>query len=140
MNQYCRPEGSGLVIAPGVWVGSEEWSEDTMFQFRKLCISMVLATDMSRHFELLGKFKNRIAECNSCDDAFDSECAKDRELVLVMAIKASDIATQGKAWKLARKWATIVQEEFFSKGDKEKELGLVPSPLCDRETPVQRTL
>ena len=111
----------------------EEWSEDTMFQFRKLCISMVLATDMSRHFELLGKFKNRIAECNSCDDAFDSECAKDRELVLVMAIKASDIATQGKAWKLARKWATIVQEEFFSQGDKEKELGLVPSPLCDRE-------
>ena len=26
--------------------------------------------------------------------------------------------------------------EFFSQGDKEKELGMKPSPLCDRETTV----
>uniref|UniRef100_A0A7S1MZX4 PDEase domain-containing protein n=1 Tax=Phaeocystis cordata TaxID=118079 RepID=A0A7S1MZX4_9EUKA len=112
----------------------EEWTEDQIFKFRKLCISMVLATDMARHFELLGKFKARVAECDdACTDAYDPAESKDRESVLVMAIKACDIGTQGKKWKLARKWATIVQEEFFSQGDKEKMLGMLPSPLCDRE-------
>lgn len=113
----------------------EEWSEDCVFKFRKLCISMVLGTDMSKHFELLGKFRSRVGQCiqDACE-VINVHDQKDRESVLVMAIKACDIAHQGKAWKLARKWATLVQEEFYSQGDKERELGLVLSPLCDRYT------
>lgn len=111
----------------------ESWTEDCLFKFRKLCVSMVLATDMSRHFELLGKFRNRVVSSPNAEEAFNPLDAKDRETVLVMAIKACDIATQGKEWKLARKWAMLVQEEFYSQGDKEKDLGLTVSPLCDRE-------
>merc|ERR1712072_680570 len=107
----------------------KSWNEDCLFKFRKLCISMVLATDMSRHFELLGKFRSRVGSCSNALEAFNPMDPKDRESVLVMAIKASDIASQGKTWKLARKWATMVQEEFYSQGDREKDFGLVPSPF-----------
>jgi hypothetical protein len=115
----------------------EHWSEERSFKFRKLCISMVLATDMSRHFELLGKFKTKLRLSQECMEEyapFDPTESKSKESVLVMAIKIADIGAQGKVWSLARKWATIVQEEFFAQGDTEKELGMLPSPLCDRES------
>ncbi|QDZ19910.1 3',5'-cyclic-nucleotide phosphodiesterase [Chloropicon primus] len=111
----------------------EAWSEERHYNFRKLCISLVLATDMSKHFALLGKFRSRVADSSNAAEAFNPKDPKDRESVLVMAIKASDIGTQGKVWSLARKWATVVQEEFYSQGDREKELGLLTSPLCDRD-------
>merc|ERR1711924_211236 len=86
--------------------------------------SMVLATDMSKHFELLGKFRSKVGQSvhDACE-VINPHDQKDRESVLVMAIKACDIAHQGKSWKLAGKWATLVQGNSTARATRNENWG-----------------
>ena len=115
----------------------EAWEVEDVFEFRKLVMDMVLSTDMSKHFELLGRFKAKLASqgdgSEDCENGFpDPDATEDRTSFLIMAIKAADISAQSKRWHLCHKWAHCIQEEFFRQGDREKDLGMQPSPLCDR--------
>ncbi len=47
-------------------------------------------------------------------------------------IHAIDIGHAAKSFDLEKKWADLVTKEFHNQGDKEKELGLPISFLCDR--------
>lgn len=40
---------------------------------------------------------------------------------------------QVRPWAVAKAWEDLVMEEFFEQGDFEKELGMVPDGLFDRE-------
>ena len=97
--------------------------------FRSVCIQMVQATDMSRHFDLLARFTARRQQA----DGMTMSIASDRLLMLMMLIKAADISNSVKVWDQQREWAERVQAEFFAQGDMERELGLPMSPLMDRE-------
>jgi hypothetical protein len=39
-----------------------------------------------------------------------------------------------KPFEIAQDWTTKLYDEFFTQGDKEKDLGLNVSFLCDRQT------
>ncbi|KAL0490313.1 hypothetical protein AKO1_009465 [Acrasis kona] len=83
-------------------------------QFRDLVISMILATDIGRHFALLDHLRKGIAK------AFDG---RDRENVvdmLRMIIKCADVGNPAKPRDISEKWSHMVQEEFFAQGDMEK--------------------
>ncbi|KAL3310464.1 Calcium/calmodulin-dependent 3',5'-cyclic nucleotide phosphodiesterase 1C [Cichlidogyrus casuarinus] len=43
---------------------------------------------------------------------------------------------QIKKWDLHERWTNVLCEEFFRQGDREKQLSLPVSPLCDRNTVV----
>ena len=97
---------------------------------RKLVIEMILATDMSKHFELLGQFRGKYKNREGFDLANN-----DMKLELFrLIIKAADIGHAAKSIELHEKWCKLVVEEFYTQGDLEKQLGLPISMYCDRET------
>ena len=49
-----------------------------------------------------------------------------------LIIHASDISNPLKIWSCAFEWNTRVLDEFWRQGDKERELGIPISYLCDR--------
>ncbi|XP_078621434.1 dual specificity calcium/calmodulin-dependent 3',5'-cyclic nucleotide phosphodiesterase 1A-like isoform X3 [Branchiostoma floridae x Branchiostoma japonicum] len=99
-------------------------SKDDYKDFRTLVIDMVLATDMSYHFAQVKQMKSLL----SCPDNIDKAKA------LSLVLHTADISHPAKNWTLHEHWTELLMEEFFRQGDKEQELGLPFSPLCDRKT------
>ncbi|XP_063412455.1 dual specificity calcium/calmodulin-dependent 3',5'-cyclic nucleotide phosphodiesterase 1A-like isoform X3 [Mytilus trossulus] len=97
-------------------------SREEFKEFRNLVIDMVLATDMSFHFQQIKNLKGLLSMPESIDKA----------KALSMVLHCADIGHPAKEWNLHYKWTNQLLEEFFRQGDREKELGLPFSPLCDR--------
>ena len=56
-----------------------------------------------------------------------------RGLLSSVLLHVADVSNPARPGSIARKWACVVQAEFFRQGDKEKELNLPRSPFMDRE-------
>ncbi|CAG9319231.1 unnamed protein product [Blepharisma stoltei] len=97
---------------------------------RKFIVEMILATDMGRHFDLLGQFRAKLMNNSSRP----LETAENRLEVLRMAIKAADIGHAAKVRELHERWTVLVVNEFFNQGDIEKALKQPISMFCDRDT------
>jgi hypothetical protein len=104
----------------------EQFSRDDYVSMRSKIIAMVLATDISRHFSDLSKFKTKFTTGEVVVD--------DKVIFLEMIMHACDISNPSKPWSLCHKWADLVLEEYFIQGDLEKSRKLPVSYLCDRET------
>lgn len=98
-------------------------SREEFREFRTLVIDMVLATDMSFHFQQLKNMRNLLSL---------AEPTVDKSKALAMVLHCCDIAHPAKRWDLHHRWTELLLEEFFRQGDRERELGLPFSPLCDR--------
>lgn len=73
-------------------------------EFRALVIEMVLATDMSSHFQLVKTMKSVLAL---------SEFNIDKPKALSLILHGSDISHPSKDFKLHYKWTSLLMEEFF---------------------------
>ncbi|XP_072306551.1 dual specificity calcium/calmodulin-dependent 3',5'-cyclic nucleotide phosphodiesterase 1C-like [Eucyclogobius newberryi] len=100
-------------------MSKEDWRE-----LRSLVVEMVLATDMSCHFQQIKSMKSLLQQ----PDAIDKPKA------LSLLLHTADISHPAKCWDLHHRWTSSLLEEFFRQGDKESELGLPFSPLCDRQS------
>ncbi|XP_076146851.1 dual specificity calcium/calmodulin-dependent 3',5'-cyclic nucleotide phosphodiesterase 1A-like isoform X4 [Alosa pseudoharengus] len=99
-------------------------SKDDWRELRALVVEMVLATDMSCHFQQIKAMKNFLQQPEAID----------KTKALSLLLHTADISHPAKNWDLHHRWTTSLLEEFFRQGDKESELGLVFSPLCDRKS------
>uniref|UniRef100_A0A3P8X9N2 Phosphodiesterase n=1 Tax=Esox lucius TaxID=8010 RepID=A0A3P8X9N2_ESOLU len=99
-------------------------SKDDWRELRALVVEMVLATDMSCHFQQIKAMKNFLQQPEAID--------KPKAISLIL--HTADISHPAKKWDLHHRWTTSLLEEFFRQGDKEAELGLPFSPLCDRKS------
>ncbi|OMJ92118.1 hypothetical protein SteCoe_5224 [Stentor coeruleus] len=106
-------------------LSTEDW-----IRTRKIIIEMILETDMSRHFEILGKFRTRAQTLSN----FDISIFEDKCQILGMSLKCADIGHSAKDYDLHEKWSILVCEEFFHQGDLEKARGQSVSMYCDRDT------
>eukprot|EP01017_Pseudomicrothorax_dubius_P026992 TRINITY_DN3063_c0_g1_i2.p1 TRINITY_DN3063_c0_g1~~TRINITY_DN3063_c0_g1_i2.p1 ORF type:complete len:707 (+),score=166.15 TRINITY_DN3063_c0_g1_i2:62-2182(+) len=95
--------------------------------FRKLCLHIILDTDLQKHFLLTSRFKSALAQGN-----FDPKEETNRMLLLSGAIKCGDIGHGAKELGLHKLWSRRVIEEFWRQGDEEVRRKLPISPLCDR--------
>ena len=114
---------------------------------RSLVIELVLATDLAQHMVFLKRMKN-LAETHGAAAAkasgtlspggkwqpvlLNSELV-DSKLLLSMAIKFADLGHVCKPLDLHLMWTERVTQEFWALGDRERNLNMPISPLCDRE-------
>lgn len=111
---------------------------------RKKIIECVLSTDMTKHAHeynyLRAKVEsNQIKGGNKTKEIFYSikdETLKNqtKQEFLNTLIHLADISNPTKPTSVYVKWADMVMKEFWLQGDKEHELGLPFSFLCDRNT------
>ncbi|XP_060223428.1 high affinity cAMP-specific and IBMX-insensitive 3',5'-cyclic phosphodiesterase 8A [Meriones unguiculatus] len=113
---------------------------------RQSVIDMVLATEMTRHFEHVNKFINSInkpvvvqddEEASKSQESIDSmlKTPENRALIKRMMIKCSDVSNPCRPLDHCIEWAARISEEYFSQTDEEKQLDLpVVMPVFDRNT------
>ncbi len=89
-------------------------------KIRKQMISCVLGTDMSKHNYFLNFMKKKF-EKNTENKEIDENEKQD---YMSLVVHSADISNPTKAFYIYFKWAKLVMEEFYSQGDKEKELGI----------------
>jgi len=100
-------------------------------QFRSVFLHCILSTDMTLHSSHLEELIT-IAECRS-NSAGERSPLETSERLLGLSVHSADISNVAKPFELCTKSVDRVFEEFFRQGDREAELGLSYSMLCDRE-------
>lgn len=94
-----------------------------------LIISLILSTDMARHFDIINKF-NELKDTES----FTMSNNEHRILLMQIILKCADISNVARPFELADKWCDVLCEEFFRQGDLERANGMeFTSPNNDRE-------
>ncbi|XP_022241097.1 high affinity cAMP-specific and IBMX-insensitive 3',5'-cyclic phosphodiesterase 8B-like isoform X3 [Limulus polyphemus] len=115
---------------------------------RESIIDMVLATEMTKHFEHLSKFVNVLKTIVPNEEAEDDKQLENCQEVLItmsspenvklvkrMLIKCADISNAARPTKLCVEWATRITEEYCRQTDEEKAKALpVVMPTFDRTT------
>ncbi|XP_077729544.1 high affinity cAMP-specific and IBMX-insensitive 3',5'-cyclic phosphodiesterase 8A isoform X3 [Canis aureus] len=114
---------------------------------RQGIIDMVLATEMTRHFEHVNKFVNSInkplaalevnGEVNRDEEAINTmlRSPENRTLIKRMLIKCADVSNPCRPLEQCIEWAARISEEYFSQTDEEKRQDLpVVMPVFDRNT------
>jgi cAMP-specific phosphodiesterase 4 len=114
---------------------------------RKQILSSILNTDMAFHFDNLkklemfeevnGVFVIEFLETREFRKVALPPCLKEshnRLLLQESILHAADLGNPLKPFAIYSKWVGKVTDEFFAQGDKEKELGMPVSPMCERST------
>ncbi|XP_055286657.1 cAMP-specific 3',5'-cyclic phosphodiesterase 4C isoform X3 [Moschus berezovskii] len=102
---------------------------------RRMVIDIVLATDMSKHMNLLADLKTMVETKKVASlGVLLLDNYSDRIQVLQSLVHCADLSNPTKPLPLYRQWTDRIMAEFFQQGDSERESGLDISPMCDKHT------
>ncbi|XP_001361085.5 high affinity cAMP-specific and IBMX-insensitive 3',5'-cyclic phosphodiesterase 8 isoform X3 [Drosophila pseudoobscura] len=108
--------------------------KETYKSARSTIIDMILATEMTRHFEHLAKFVSVFGgeEPREHNPQSDEETAI---LMRRMLIKVADVSNPARPMQFCIEWARRIAEEYFMQTDEEKQRHLpIVMPMFDRAT------
>ncbi|XP_036225992.1 high affinity cAMP-specific and IBMX-insensitive 3',5'-cyclic phosphodiesterase 8 isoform X3 [Bactrocera oleae] len=101
---------------------------------RSVVIDMILATEMTRHFEHLAKFVSIFGSDEEPKDIVQSE-EESSILIRRMMIKVADVSNPSRQPSYCIEWARRIAEEYFMQTDEEKAKTLpIVMPMFDRNT------
>ncbi|XP_046417242.1 cGMP-dependent 3',5'-cyclic phosphodiesterase-like isoform X2 [Neodiprion virginianus] len=103
-------------------LSSEEYSE-----VLDLLRNNILSTDLTSHFRMAEQQREMISA------GFKKNDPTHRKLLLAMFMTCCDLSDQTKDWRVTKKTAEQIYDEFFSQGDLEKSMGTAPAEMMDRE-------
>ncbi|KAJ7320605.1 hypothetical protein JRQ81_020116 [Phrynocephalus forsythii] len=104
-------------------------------QFKRIrqgIITLILATDMARHAEILDSFKEIL-------DNFDYTNEEHVTRLKMVLIKCCDISNEVRPMEVAEPWVDCLLEEYFMQSDREKSEGLPVAPFMDRDKVTKPT-
>jgi len=93
---------------------------------RARIVDMVLATDMAVHKQTMEDLSDQLRCHENIQDV--SKLVVEKNI-----LHLADIAHPLRPFYLHEEWTRRVTDEFFAQGDKEKQLGLQPATLLDRD-------
>ena len=106
---------------------------------RKRMISEILATDMANHGKVISLMKSKISTNEegivklNLLSGNEQDIIEEQQCLLNFFIHLADLAHNTRLFSISLKWVELLSEEFWRQGDKEKELNLPVTFLCDRE-------
>ncbi|XP_019384538.1 PREDICTED: high affinity cGMP-specific 3',5'-cyclic phosphodiesterase 9A [Crocodylus porosus] len=104
-------------------------------QFKRIrqgIITLILATDMARHAEILDSFKEKM-------EKFDYSNEEHVTCLKMVLIKCCDISNEVRPMEVAEPWVDCLLEEYFMQSDREKSEGLPVAPFMDRDKVTKPT-
>ncbi|XP_017040607.1 LOW QUALITY PROTEIN: high affinity cAMP-specific and IBMX-insensitive 3',5'-cyclic phosphodiesterase 8 [Drosophila ficusphila] len=108
--------------------------KETYKSARSTIIDMILATEMTRHFEHLAKFVSVFGG----EEPRDHNSQTDEETSILMRrmlIKVADVSNPARPMQFCIEWARRIAEEYFMQTDEEKQRHLpIVMPMFDRAT------
>lgn len=110
-----------------------KFSPKQFLLWRRRVIDLVLSTDMTKHFDVLALWDKTFRPKGILPVHGSSEDS--RLNTLKIALKSADIGHCCVSAKLHKRWAGLLQEEYFVQGDREADLQLPVSPLMNRNKP-----
>ncbi|XP_018595476.1 high affinity cGMP-specific 3',5'-cyclic phosphodiesterase 9A isoform X1 [Scleropages formosus] len=105
---------------------------ETFKLIRQGTITLILATDMARHGEIVDSFKQIV-------DVFDFSNEEHVTCLKMVLIKCCDISNEVRPTEVAEPWVDCLLEEYFMQSDREKLEGLPVAPFMDREKVTKPT-
>ena len=126
----------------------ERLSPEQFRLIRRRIIECILATDMASHGKKFNEIKaklqsleiengrniNRLIVSENLNDDYIIKNNETVQMILSECVHTADLSNPAKINQVFVKWTEFVYQEFFNQGDKEKELGMNISMLCDRNT------
>jgi len=108
--------------------------KQTQQEFRKAVITMILATDMSVHFDFLDRFNKRFATCTE-EEQKKPLTDEEQTFALAMLVHCADISNPAKPKDTYLDWTDRVLAEFYNQGAKEASNGLPVSTFYEKANP-----
>lgn len=111
-------------------------------EFRALFLEIILATDMSTHFNFLRRLENFNKDLISkiLERHNDAEIALLRWYILKICIKFGDLSNPCRPIEISTRYAVALMNEFWSLGDIMLECGLEPDKIKTRPQKGEESL
>ncbi|KAG8964207.1 3',5'-cyclic-nucleotide phosphodiesterase [Tulasnella sp. 419] len=139
--QLMKKTGLGHLVQTSTQPATSDsgLQQEDAVEFRKLLTEIVLITDMSLHFEWIGRFtkvgeERQSGQCTSCGS---DEKSKLKLMICQALIKCGDISNPTRPHAVSEHWSTALLEEWSSQAQLERELGLNPSVVDSNDGIVQ---